>query len=185
MQPSGEHPRDAGGDGAPRTAESGPGRLSHPTDLRLSIFILAACAGLYYMTTRFEQVADLFAQDVPPQFFPRLLIWTIVVLAVLMPFEHLHLRRRNSDIDAHRRDTIKPVAFATAALLCLVVAATAWIGAWLAMTLACLTLPPLWGERRLKVVLPFAILFPSAVVLLFSYGLSVYIEPGRIWSALN
>ncbi len=160
-------------------------RIIHSTDLLLSLIILTGCAVLYYFTTQFEEVADLFAQDVQPAFFPRLLIWTIAILALLMPFEHLHLRKRNKDIDAGRRDTVKPVAFATAILLCVVVASVTWIGTWLAMSLACFALPMLWGQRRLIVVLPFAIVFPGAVVLLFQHVLGVYIEPGLVWAAFD
>ena len=33
---------------------------------------LALVGWLYYVTTGFEEVSELFAQDVPPAFFPRL-----------------------------------------------------------------------------------------------------------------
>ena len=52
------------------------------------------------------------------------------------------------------------------------------------MILVCLLLPSLWGERRLKVLLPFAILFPTAVALLFTQVLRVYFEPGIIGRVL-
>ena len=85
--------KDAGDERDRASPASRGGSLVHPTDLRLTLIILAGCAGLYYATTTFEHVSNIFAQDIPPEFFPRLLIWTIVVLALLMPFEHLYLRR--------------------------------------------------------------------------------------------
>jgi putative tricarboxylic transport membrane protein len=169
-----------GGGGAARRAR----RLVNPTDLRLCVAIVSACAGLYYVTTGFEQVSDLFAQDVPPEFFPRLLLWTIVLLALLLPFEHLHLRRRNRDIDADRTERIRPAVYATAALLCVAVAAMPLLGIWVVLSLVCCALPLLWGERRLVIVVPFAAVFPGAVALLFSRVLNVYLEPGTLWSAL-
>ena len=180
---------DSSGDGAggerDRVAPASPasrggGPLVHPTDLRLSLVILAVCAGLYYVTTTFEQVADMFAQDIPPEFFPRLLIWTIVVLTLLMPFEHLYLRRQKKDVDADRGVAVKPMAFASAGLLCLVVASMILLGTLLAMVLVCLALPLLWGERRLKVLIPYAVIFPGLVTLLFSQVMKVHFEPGLL-----
>ncbi len=174
----------AGGerDRAPRASRGPP--LVHPTDLRLSLVILAVCAALYYVTTTFEQVPDIFAQDIPPEFFPRLLIWTIVVLTLLMPFEHLYLRRQKKDVDADRGVAVKPMAFASAGLLCLVVASMILLGTLLAMVLVCLALPLLWGERRLKVLIPYAVIFPGLVTLLFSQVMKVHFEPGLLGPVL-
>ena len=148
------------------------------TDLGLSIFILIGCGFLYWVTTGFEEVADLFAQDVPPEFFPRLLIWTIVVLALLMPFEHLFLKKKGTSLKKEREKRIKPMAFVTAALLCAVVASIQWLGTALSLVFVCFGLPILWGERRLAVLVPFAIVLPGVVTVLFSYILGVHFEPG-------
>lgn len=158
-----------GGSGAP---------LFHRTDLGLALIILAVCAGLYFATTRFETVAPLFAQDVPPEFFPRLLIWIIVVLALLLPFEHLLLAKRRTNLDDDRSDRIRPNTVVTAGLLCAVVAAMPWLGTAPSMVAVCLLLPRLWGETRLSVVIPFAVVFPGAVTFVFSYLLKVHFEPG-------
>ena len=162
-----------------RDAGSG-GPLFHRTDLGLALIILAACAGLYYATTRFETVAPLFAQDVPPEFFPRLLIWTIVVLTLLLPFEHLLLAQRRKNLDADRSDRIRPNTLVTAALLCAVVAAMPWLGTAPSMVVICLLLPRLWGETRLRVLVPFAVVFPAAVTVVFSNLLKVHFEPGLL-----
>lgn len=181
MQPSEKPPS-----GSDKNSVVGAGtRLVHPTDLRLSLLIIAACGYFYYLTTQFEQVPELFAQGVTPQFFPRLLLWTIGILALLMPFEHLHLTRRNKDIDSQRRNIVKPIVLATAALLCALVAAIHWVGIWLVMCLTCIALPLLWGERRLTRVLPFAILFPAVVAVLFSKVLKIHLEPGQLWTLLG
>ena len=47
-----------------------------------------------------------------------------------------------------------------------------------------LILPWLWGERRLKLILPFAVLFPITVTLVFNRILGVYFEPGIFGIAL-
>lgn len=153
----------------------------HLTDLWLCLIILAICVWLYTVTMDFEKVSALFAQDVPPEFFPRLLLWTIGLLALLLPFEHIHLRRRNEDIDKHRTVSIKPISFVTVALLALIVSSIQWVGTTGAMVIVCVALPMLWGERRWKVLLPYAIVFPTIITLLFSNVLKVHFEPGQLW----
>lgn len=155
-------------------------RVLHKTDLGAALVILALCAALYYETTRFDEVADLFQQNIPPAFFPRLVIWTIVALALLLPFEHLLLARRGDDVDADRAERVRPVAFQTAALLAAVAAAIPVLGLTLAMAAACVFLPLLWGERRWKRILPFAILFPAAVTFVFGRLLGVHFHPGLL-----
>ena len=51
-------------------------------------------------------------------------------------------------------------------------------GTALAMVLVCIALPLLWGERRAKVLVPYFVLFPLAVTVLFTQVLKVYFEPG-------
>ena len=163
------------GDGGEGGSPSSP--LVHRTDLILAIIILGVCAALYYATTLFEEVPEVLSQNITPEMFPRLLIWTIVVLTLLIPFEHKFAEKGKS-LDDDRKRKIKPMAFVTAILLCTIVAFTTVMGTTLTMVLVCILLPVLWGERRLKVLIPYAIIFPGAVSLLFSEVLKVYFEPG-------
>ena len=153
------------------------------TDFGLTIIILIGCGVLYWVTTGFEKVPDLFAQDVPPEFFPRLLIWVIVILTLALPFEHSFLRKKGRSLTKERGQRIKPMAAITAALLFAVIASIGWLGTTLSMVIVCLALPVLWGERRIKVLIPYAIILPVAVTGLFSYVLGVHFEPGvfGIW----
>jgi putative tricarboxylic transport membrane protein len=152
--------------------------LIHPTDLRLALFILSVCAYLYWVTTEFEQVADMFAQDVGPEFFPRLLLWTIVLLSLALPFEHLFLKEKRKGIDKNRKSRIEPMTYVTAGLLIATVASIPWLGSILSMVAICILLPMLWGERRAKVLVPFAVIFPAGITFLFAYLLGVHFEPG-------
>jgi putative tricarboxylic transport membrane protein len=155
-----------------------PPPLIDRTDLGLAVFILAVCGYLYWVTTGFDSVADMFAQDVPPEFFPRLLLWTIAVLTLGLPFEHLLLRKKGESLDEERAVRVKPIAYKTAALLLIVVVSIPWLGTTLSMAAAGLTIPVLWGERRIKVLVPYAIILPLGVTFVFSYLLGVYFEPG-------
>ena len=151
--------------------------LVHRTDLMLAVIILTVCGALYYATTFFEEVPAVLSQNITPEMFPRLLIWTIVFLTLLIPFEHKFAEKGKS-LDDDRKRKIRPMAYITGALLCAIVALSTIMGTTLTMVLVCVLLPILWGERRPKVLIPYAIIFPGAVSLLFSEVLKVYFEPG-------
>jgi putative tricarboxylic transport membrane protein len=152
----------------------------HRTDLVLTLLILAVCGALYYVTTGFEEVSQLLSQNIGPEWFPRLLIWTIVLLSLFLPFEHLMRKQQAASIDKDRSNRIKPISFFTAALLASVVATIPLFGTLIAMILGCVLLPLLWGERRMKILIPYVILFPATVAILFTQVLKVFFEPG-LW----
>jgi len=154
--------------------------LIHRTDLGLTLLILLACGTLYYFTTGFEEVSELLSQNIGPEWFPRLLIWTIVLLSLVLPFEHLMRKQQAASIDKDRSNKIKPISFITAALLACVVATIPLFGTLVAMILGCALLPLLWGERRMKVLIPYVSLFPASVAFLFTQLLKVFFEPG-LW----
>ena len=159
--------------------------LVHPTDLRLTIMILIICGALYYITAGFDEVSELLTQNIPPEWFPRLLIGIIVVLSLTLPFEHRFLKKGTSGIDKDRSEAISPMAFMTSLLLIASVASILLFGTAVAMVVVCFSLPLLWGERRWKVLVPYAILFPLAVGFLFTQLLKVYFEPGAFGPVIN
>ncbi|MEE8333542.1 MAG: tripartite tricarboxylate transporter TctB family protein, partial [Alphaproteobacteria bacterium] len=142
--------------------------LIHPTDLAIMAIVLAICGALYYVTTGFEEVSDMLAQNIPPEFFPRLVLLVIAILALGLPFEHLLHRRRGSNLDSKRSRKLRPLVFLTAFALVLLGFAMPYLGTFLAMMVICLVPPWLWGERRWKLIVPFAVLFPLAVALVFN-----------------
>lgn len=150
------------------------------TDLAIAAVLLTFCAWVYYLTTFFEEVAPLFAQDVPPEFLPRLLVWTIVLFSVLLPFEHLIKPDGRAHFHKARSKRIGRMAYLTMGLLILVILSVELIGTYFAIVGVCITLPRLWGERRWRIVIPFAIVFPTVVMFLFARVLGVYFEPGLV-----
>lgn len=150
------------------------------TDLAIAAVLLTFCAWVYYLTTSFEEVAPLFAQDVPPEFLPRLLVWTIALLSVLLPFEHLIKPGGRAHFHKARSERIGGMAYLTIGLLVLVVMSVPVIGTYFAIVLVCLLLPLLWGERRWVIMIPFAAIFPTLVMLLFAKLLGVYFESGLL-----
>jgi len=152
-------------------------RLFHPIDVIVAIVLLAFCAWLYYLTTQFESVSDLFAQDITPEFFPQLLLIVIVAMTLLLPIEH-KLFGNGKQLDKGRSDSIGPMTYLTVVLLLSILLILPWLGVYLAMVVVCLLLPLLWGERRLIRIMLFAVIFPLLVALLFTQVLSVYFIPG-------
>ena len=164
-----------------RTDSATPGPLRgliHFTDLWLTILIVIVCGWLYYVTTQFESVSALLTQNIGPEWFPRLLIWTIVVLSLLLPFEHLARSSQTDSIDKDRASRIKPISIVTAILMLAVVGMVHLFGTLGGMISVCIALPLLWGERRMKVLVPYVLIFPPTVALLFTKVLKVYFEPG-------
>ena len=160
--------------------DTSPSPLIHRTDLWVTGILLAFCGAAFYVTTTFEEMSLLFQDNLPPTWFPRLLLWTIAILALTLPFEHIFLAGGRKRLDEDREDRVKPITLQTAALLVFVVLAVEILGLALATVVVCAGLPLLWGERRAKVLIPFAILFPAAVALLFSKVLKIYFEPGLL-----
>lgn len=150
------------------------------TDLGVATILLLVCAALYYTTAGFDEVSPLFAQDMPPERFPRMLLWVIVTLSIALPFERALRKEKGKVLDKARSRPVRPIVYVTAGFLVLVVFAIQWIGTFLVLVLVCIGLPLLWGERRLKILVPYVVLFPAAVMLLFTKVLGVYFHPGVI-----
>jgi putative tricarboxylic transport membrane protein len=150
------------------------------TDLVVGLALVAVCGVLYYVTSTFEEVAPLFAQDVPPERFPRMLLWVIGGLALVLPFEQALRGNRGAVLDKARSEPIHPVAYVTAGFLVIAVVAIQWIGTFLVLLIVCLGLPLLWNERRWKIIVPFVLVFPALVMVLFGRVLGVAFETGAL-----
>ena len=149
------------------------------TDFILAVIILVVCGFLYFVSTRFEEASEQMSQNIPPEWFPQLLLVFIMALTLIIPFEHLFKGKKVLAKD--RQAKVKPISIGTAALLCAIIFLMPWLGTFITMVFVCFLLPLLWGERRLRVLVPFAIVFPGLVTLLFTKVLRVYFEAG-IWS---
>ncbi len=158
--------------------------LVHPVDLVVSLIILSGVAFLFYETTQFDEVSPIFAQNIQPSMYPQIVLTVIAIFASLMPFEHLLLAKKGTDIDKERRHAIHPLTLTTMAFLVAVVAAAEILGMLLTMIVICLLMPRLWGLRKLTHILVFATVFPVTVALVFSKLLSVYFDAGIFGIAL-
>ena len=150
------------------------------TDLGVAAILLVICAALYYTTTGFDEVSPLFAQDMPPERFPRMLLWFIAALSLALPFERKLRGEAGKVLDKARKQPARPIVFLTVAFLVVAVFSIEIIGTFFVLVAVCLGLPLIWGERRWKILIPFVLLFPTAVMLLFSNVLGVYFATGLI-----
>ncbi|HUT48899.1 MAG TPA: tripartite tricarboxylate transporter TctB family protein [Alphaproteobacteria bacterium] len=157
-----------------------PGPLFDPADTGIAAVIIAVSAGLFYVTSTFDQVAKGLSQNIGPEYFPQIVLVTIVLLALVLPFECRLSGRTRARLAGERRGRIELRTWLTAALLVLIVSLIEIAGTLITLALVCALLPPLWGNRRLRVVLPFALVFPAAIKLLFENVLKVRFEPGLL-----
>lgn len=170
--------------GVPLLARRGQDGLIHQTDLMVGLIVIAICLFFYYVTSTFEEVSALLAQNVPPEFFPRGVLIIIMILALGLPFEHVLHRRRGEDIDSERSERVKQMPYLTTGLLFLIILAMPYVGTLVCIMAICLALPVLWGERRWGLIVAFAVVFPLAVAYVFDRILLVQFEPGMLGIAL-
>ena len=157
-----------------------PASFLHRTDLWIALVLFAICGLLLYETSRWETVPPSLSQNIPPTFFPRLVLGAIIVFTLLLPCESYFAAKRGVNLDEDRADRIEPITWITAVVLVAIVALMPWLGTLLTMVLASVGLPILWGERRPVVIALFAVLFPLIVTLLFTEGLKVHFLPGLL-----
>ena len=178
---AGDPKETAAGADAPSAQEA----LVHRTDAGLAGLILAAVAALFFVTTTFEVVPELLAQSVGPAFFPRLLLILIAGLALGLPIEHRFLAGGRAGLDRDRRAPIRAITWASAGLLCLIVGFMDAIGTLLTLVAVCGVLPVLWGERRVAVIVPYVVVFPALITVVFNKLLNVHFEPGLLGALVN
>lgn len=154
------------------------GNLFNITDTIIATLLVAMIVFLWLETEKFEEVSDLFAQNIPPQMFPQILLIIIGLMVCIIPFEHLFLSKSGKDIDADRKKKIKPITYGSMAMLIAIISFSEFLGAHITIFLSCLILPLFWGERNLKLLIPYVVLFPIAIILLFNVALGLYFEPG-------
>jgi putative tricarboxylic transport membrane protein len=168
-----------------KDAPSNLGALLNKQDTIIALLMIAIIAFLWFVTTEFEKVPDLFSNNIPPEMFPQILLTIILLMVLVIPFEHIFLKKNGKDIDASRKNPVQKSTIGTMAILSLIVILSQTLGATLTIVAISIALPFYWGERRLKVLVPYIIGFPLFVILLFNIILGVHFEPGLLSFILN
>jgi putative tricarboxylic transport membrane protein len=157
-----------------------PIKLVHRTDSIVALIILTGAFALYYATTQFEEVSVMLSQNIGPELFPQILLIVIFVLTLTLPIEYLFLEGGAPRLDKDRKAPVAGITWKTIGLMIAIGLLMPFLGTLLTIVSICISLPLLWGERRLRVIAPFAIFFPAAVTLVFSKFLKVHFLPGLL-----
>lgn len=163
-----------------KNAPSNLGALLNKKDTIIALLMIALIGFLWFETTKFEKVPDLFSNNIPPEMFPQILLIIILGMILIIPFEHIFLKKNGKNIDAGRDKHIEKSTLGTMVILSTIVASSQILGAAITIIAISIALPLYWGEKRLKVLLPYIIGFPLFVIILFNIVLGVHFEPGLL-----
>lgn len=130
------------------------------TDRRVAGATILLCAIVYAYTYTFDEVPAALMGGLGAELFPRLVLWTLAILAVLLA---LHVGSPPMDAPA---PIPRPVWIAGGAML-LYVGVLELIGMWLASAMALVGLGWLWGERSLVKLSISAVMLTGALYLVF------------------
>ncbi len=142
-------------------------------DTYVGVTLLALCAVIYWLTTGFTEVPAMLSQNVPPTFFPRLVLSFVAILSVVLIFNGLGKR---PEVNVR----IKPAVLVTAAIVVLAGLLAGLLGTLPTLALIAIALPLAWGERRLRPIGILAIGLPASIYLIFSVALGIRFPPGRL-----
>ena len=163
-----------------KNAPSNLGALLNKKDTIIALLMISLIGFLWFETTKFEKVPDLFSNNIPPEMFPQILLIIILGMILIIPFEHIFLKKNGKNIDAGRDKPIEKSTLGTMVILSTIVASSQILGAAITIIAISIALPLYWGEKRLKVLVPYIIGFPLFVIILFNIVLGVHFEPGLL-----
>ncbi len=146
--------------------------MSHQ-DTYVGVTLLALCAIIYWLTTGFTEVPAMLSQNVPPTFFPRLVLSFVAILSVVLIFNGLG---KSPEVNVR----IEPAVPMTAAIVVLAGVLAALLGTLPTLALIAIALPLAWGERRLRPIGILAIGLPASIYLIFSVALGIRFPPGQL-----
>ena len=161
-------------------ASNSLGALLNKSDTIIAIILPLIIAFLWFETTKFEKVPDLFSNNIPPEMFPQILLIIILGMVLIIPFEHIFLKKNGKNIDSSRQNPVEISTIGTMIILTVIIASSQILGAALTIIAVSISLPLYWGERRLKVLITYVVGFPLFVIVLFNVILGVHFEPGLL-----
>ena len=146
-------------------------------DSLIGACLIAFCAFVFWLTTGFDEVPPMLSQNVPPTFFPRLVLSIIALLSLVLVVQGL-----KKEVDT--KETIEPAVFVTAAIIAVAGLLLSFIGTLPTLGLVAIVLPIAWGERRAHLIGALAVCLPAGVYLIFSFALGIRFPAGRLLEGL-
>lgn len=146
-------------------------------DTITGLVLLGLCALAYWLTTGFSEVPAMLSQNVPPTFFPRLVIGVVAVLSVVLVVTGWRL-------EPEIAGPLPPAFWTTVAIIAAAGVLTGILGTLLTLGIIAVVLPIAWGERRYRLIAALAICLPACIYLVFTLGLDVRFPAGRVFELL-
>ncbi len=165
-------------------------------DSLAGLAVVCVCAVAWWLTAGFDEVPAILSQNVPPTFFPRLVIGTAALLGGLLVVGGIRRRAGEAAGPANAEETSTPhdrarqaglpppVFWATAGLIATAGVLIPLVGTLLTLGLVAIALPLLWGERRVRLVIALALGLPGAIYVVFTVALGVRFPVGLVWNLL-
>jgi hypothetical protein len=146
-------------------------------DSLIGVCLILFCAFVFWLTTGFDEVPPMLSQNVPPTFFPRLVLTLIALLSAILVLQSLKKPRESNE-------TVLPAVFVTAAIVVATGVLLSYVGTFPTLFLIGIVLPFAWGERRAHLIGALAMSLPIGVYLVFSLALGIRFPAGRIVEGL-
>jgi len=115
----------------------------------------------------------MLSQNVPPTFFPRLVLGLVALLSVTLIFSGLGKTQQN-------KDRIEPAVPVTALIIVVAGVLVGLIGTMLTLSMIAIAIPFAWGERRLRPIGMLAIGLPAGIYVIFSLALGIRFPTGQL-----
>jgi len=146
-------------------------------DCLIGVCLIAFCAFVFWLTAGFDEVPAMLSQNVPPTFFPRLVLVIIAALSGILAIQGLAKARE-------RNERVAPAVFVTGAIVAITGVFLSLAGTFLTLFLIAIVLPLAWGERRAHLIGALAIGMPVAVYVVFTLVLGVRFPAGRLFAGM-
>ncbi len=148
------------------------------SDTLVGIVLLIFCGIALWLTAGFTEVPIILSQNIPPTFFPRLVLMIIVGLSVVLILSGLRSAKKPNA-------KIPSTVLVTALVITVAVAATEVAGIFPVLFLVSVVLPLCWKERRFHFIALLALFLPTSIYLIFTIILGVQFPHGLITDAFS
>jgi|TARA_B110000263_G_C15173818_1_gene448208 putative tricarboxylic transport membrane protein len=141
------------------------------------ILLLGFCAIAYWLTMGFGSVSPMLAQNVPPTFFPRVVLFILAVLSGILIFTGIGRKPKSAEF--------LPASFwKTVGIIISTGVLAYFLGILITLAVIAVVLPIAWGERRYRLIATLAIFLPISIYIVFTLGLDVRFPAGRVLDAV-
>ena len=141
------------------------------------ILLLGFCAITYWLTTGFSPGFAMLSQNVPPTFFPRVVLFILAVLSIILIFTGIGRKPKSAEF--------LPASFwKTVGIITSTGVLAYFLGTLITLAVIAIVLPIAWGERRYRLIATLAICLPISIYFVFTLGLDVRFPAGRVLDAV-